>query len=124
MPIYGVTQIGGVLTALGPGESMKLFDGTETPSAGVKSVAFNRAAGPILTPAGIVFTIVFGAANANSTVQIQGSNDDVDGHYQTLFVTTQGVQDSYYADAGNFCYYRAVLNTYSAGGQPVVIAQR
>jgi hypothetical protein len=120
MPLYNVAQVGGTLVALSPGDSMKLFDGTETPSAGLKSVAFNRAIAPNMLPAPLVFTVNFPLAPSGSSVQIQGSNDDVDGHYQTL--STISTQNGYYADLGEFNYYRAVLATYSSGGMPVVFA--
>ena len=121
MPLYGVAQAGGVLTAVYPGEHFVLFNGTETPAAGVKSVAFNRAKGP-LGPLPQVFTATFAAA-PTATVVIQGSNDDVDAHYQTLSgnITTQ---TGYYADLGEFAFYRAVLSAYASGGMPAVTVQR
>ena len=118
MPIYNVTQAGGVLSAVYPGQSFTLFSGTESPSAGIKSVAFNRPAAPGGIQAPFVFTVNFPSAPTSSSVQIQGSNDDVDGHYQTL--ATIATQNGYYSDAGQFNFYRAVLATYSVGGQPIV----
>ena len=120
MPLYGVAQAGGVLTAVYPGEKFTLFDGTESPAAGVKSVAFNRAPGNGITN-GQVFTVGFPFA-PTATVQIQASNDDVEAHYQTLATVT--TQKGYYADYGEFRFYRAVLSAYSSGSMPTVIVQR
>ena len=125
MPLYGITQAGGVLTAVGPGEKFVLFDGTETPGAAVKSVAYNRAPGPLGQPSPQSFTVTF-ASSATATVLVQASNDDVEAHYQTIAtlafagVTTPG----YYADYGEFRFYRANLSAYTGGGMPTVTVQR
>ena len=121
MPLYGVAQAGGVLSAIYPGNSFVLFNGTETPSAGLKSVAFSRALGNG-AQAQQVFTVTF-PASPTATVVIQGSNDDVEAHYQTLSgnITTQ---TGYYADLGEFAFYRANLSAYASGGMPTVIVQR
>lgn len=124
MPLYNTPQSGGVLSAVAPGDKYIMFDGTETPAAGLASVAFNRACGPLTAPALAVFTVTFPNAAPTATVQIQGSNDDVDGHYQTLFTTTSGQQNSFYNDYGEFAFYRAVLNAYTNGGMPIVRVQR
>ena len=124
MSVYGITQAGGVLTAVYPGEKFTLFDGTESPASGTKSVAFNRAPGNGQTN-GQVFTVTF-ASSATATVLVQASNDDVEAHYQTVAtlafagVTTPG----YYADSGEFKFYRANLSAYTGGGMPTVIVQR
>lgn len=109
-------------TACVPGDSLVLFDGTETPGSSVKSIALARQMGPQPGPAGIVFTISFGSSPTDA-LEIQASNEDVDAEYITLQTSTN-TQNDYYADAGNFAFYRAVLSTYSAGGMPRVIAQR
>ncbi len=119
MRLYGSA---GPLTAVSPGDRITLFDGTEAPAALVTSLEFVRAPGPTQVPAGIVFTIDFAAAPTDSLL-IQGANVDLEADYQTLFTSTN-TQHDYYHDAGNFLYYRAKLNTYAAGGMPVVIAQR
>jgi hypothetical protein len=125
MPIYGALQGGGVLTALAPGESYALFDGSEAPAAGLKSIAYNRAPGALQVPSPQVFTVTF-AALATATVLIQGSNDDVEAHYQTVGTLAFAgvVTPGYYADAGEFAYYRAVLSAYAGGGMPTVIVKR
>lgn len=127
MPNYGVAQSGSNvvsglnLVVLNPGDQFFLFN-AESLTAPQASVAFNRGPGPTLEPAGIVFTIKFAAAPTDSLV-IQGSNTDVDGDYQTLFTSTNK-QFDYYADIGEFAYYRAKLVSQSAGGAVTVIAQR
>lgn len=105
-----------------PGQQFKLFDGTETVAALLKSVTVQlgkeRPASP---PSQQLFTVTFASA-PTATVLIQGSNDDVDGHYQTLATLT--TITGYYADLGEFAYYRAYLSVYSAGGMPTVLLQR
>ena len=129
MPLYGVAQAGSNvtsglnLTTLGVGESLKLFDGTETPGAGVKSVAFSRGAGSGPVPGGgITFTIDFPSSSTDSLV-IQAANQDVDADYQTIFTSTNNRHDNF-TDTVFYEFYRAELVTYSGGGMPVVIAQR
>jgi hypothetical protein len=122
MKLYGELQAGGSLKAISPGERVVLFDGTEAPAAGVTSLAFVRAPGPAQTPARIVFSFHFGAV-PDATVQIQGSNRDVDAEYQVLD-SKAATQDWFYQDEGNFAYYRAKLSAYVGGGMPVVVAQR
>lgn len=123
MPVANAASAATGATAVFPGDNLKLFDGTENPAnAPMASITLNRAPGMLTAPAGIVFTIDFPQASPNATVLIQASNQDVDGTYQTLKTTTS--QHDYYADVGNFAYYRAKLSAYVSGGMPVVIAQR
>ena len=122
MKLYGAAQAGGGLQSVSPGERIVLFDGTETPAAGVTTVAFCRATGPTQVPSPIVFTTHFPAA-PTATVLIQASNVDVESQYQTVYTSTNK-QDDYYADYGAFTFYRARLSAYTSGGMPVAIAQR
>jgi hypothetical protein len=125
MSLYTDPTPGGLPTAIYPGTQFTLFNGSETPGAGLKSAAFNRAPGPLQGPSAQVFTVTF-PSSATATILIQASNDDVDAHYQTIStiafagVTTPG----YYADLGEFRYYRANLSAYSGGGMPTVLVQR
>lgn len=120
MPLY--TDHAHSPVAAQPGDTVTLFDGTETPGSSVNSTALNRATGPGNRPSGIVFTIDYGSA-PTAVVTIQASNADVDAQYQTLYTSTS-TQNDYYADAGNFAWYRAHMTSYSAGGMPIVVAQR
>ncbi len=122
MKLYGAAQAGGSLQAVLPGQRIILFDGTETPAALVKSLAFVPVPGPTQVPSPIVFTTHFGAA-PTATVLVQAANADVEAQYQTVFTSTNK-QDDYYADAGGFAFYRVQLSAYVSGGMPVVIAQR
>ncbi len=126
MPLFTTPQAGNVRTAVYPGDKYTLFDGTESPSAGLKSVAFNRAPGNGQSN-GMVFAINFASA-PTATVQIQASNDDTDANYITIstvtFPLTPAVNGSWFADYSEFKFYRAVLSAYSAGGMPVVTVQR
>ena len=129
MPNYGVAQAGSQLppnqglnlSVINPGESIYLFN-AESPAAPQASVAFCRGVGPMETPAGLVFTIKFATAPTDSLV-IQGSNTDLDGDYQTLFTSTNKQYD-YYADIGEFLFYRAKLVSQSGGGAVTVLVQR
>lgn len=120
MSLYGTPQVGGVLTALSPGDSMKLFD-AETPAAPASSIAFRRAYSQA-ADGGVTFTISFAAA-PTSVLVIQGSNTDVDAEYQTLYTSTDKQLDNY-TDTTLFAFYRARLVSQSAGGAVTVIAQR
>jgi len=113
MANYGTPQPGGTLTDLCPGDSMYLFN-NESPSAGQASIAFGRGPAPgVMGPSGIVFTM-----KGTAGIIIQGSNTDVDADYQTL--ATSSADPDFYADLGNFAYYRAK----SSSGAVTVIAQR
>ena len=120
MPLYGTA-----VTTLYPNQQLALFDGTETPALGVKSAAFRCHHGSAQVPCGQTFTVTF-PQSATATVMIQASNDDLEAHYQTLQslgfagVTTP----AYYADYGEFKFYRANLSAYTGGGMPTVIVQR
>ncbi len=123
MKLYGAAQAGGSLTGLSPGDRMVLFDGTETPAAGVTSVAFCRApGGPMQVPAPMVFTINYAGA-VTGTVLVQGSNIDSEADYQTLS-TSVNLQNDFYQDGGNFTFYRVKLSAYTSGGMPIVVVQR
>ena len=122
MKLYGAAQAGGSLQSVSPSERIVLFDGTETPVAGITSLAFARAPGPTQVPAPIAFTMDFTAA-PTVTMLIQGANVDAEASYQTLY-TKADTQHDYYQDAGNFMFYRAKVSAYVSGGMPTVIAQR
>lgn len=126
--LYGTPQAGSNtsgaaynLTALCPGDKITLFDGTETPGASVKSVAFSRAQ-TASGDNGTTFFIQFGSA-PTALVLIQSAFADVEADYQTVWSSTNTQQDAY-TDVGRAPFYRAVLSTYSAGGMPVVTATR
>ena len=119
MPLYGTTLP--EPARIYPGQQYALFDGTETPGAGVKSVVFRPSQNNGILPSGMVFTVDFALA-PTATVQVQGANTDIDANYQIL--STISTQHGYYSDLGEFAFYRAVLSTYSAGGMPVVAVNR
>ena len=123
MPLYGTPQAGGVLTALGPGDSIKLFDAEVIPVKPQASIAFARQDGGGLAGARqTTFQVGFAAAPLAS-VAIQGSNVDIDAAYQDL-AQIDNAQFGLYVDTGTWAYYRAVLLSQSAGGAVTVIAQR
>ena len=118
MPVYTATSSPQVIQ----GDSFTLFDGTETPSAGLKSIAFERKQYGSLNPSPSVFTVSFTNA-PNATVLIEASNDLTEANFQTVGgpITTQ---HGYYSDIGSFRYYRANLSAYVGGLMPTVIVQR
>lgn len=123
MPLYGTPQSGGTLTSIIPGDSFTHFDGTETPSAGVTSIAFSRGYSPSGDDAGITWYVQFPLASPSAVVLIQGANSNVEANYQTLDTITD-LQQAAYTDTGRAAFYRVKLSAYSSGGMPVVTAQR
>ena len=122
MQLYGSRQAGGVLTELSPAESLTLFDGTETPAAGLTSLAFIRGPSPSLADAGMTFQIDFLSA-PTATILVQGSNIDVEADYETLWPSINTQFDNY-TDTTRWKFYRVKLSAYQAGGMPVVTVQR
>lgn len=122
MPLSTVKQSGG-LTALYPNEDVKMFDGTETPSAGIFSQIFTPAPGPGQIPSPILFVVFFAGGTPNATVLILGSNDGTNFATLNTFTNPSGGLD-FYADGGGFKYYQAELSAYVSGGMPTVIAKR
>lgn len=130
MPLYGVAQSGysatsGLnLTSIVPGDSYTLFDGTETPASGLKSVAFSRGPAPGGADNGISFDI--SGMPSGSVIDIQAANQDVDGSYSSVSgsLTPDASGHATYTDVGRSAFYRAVLTTYTTGAMSVVKAQR
>ena len=122
MQTYGSSQAGGVLTALWPGDRLTLFDGTETPVAGLTSLAFCRAEGPGGMDNGVTFQII--GVVAGSVVKIQGANADVEADYQDIWTTTGALALDNYTDTTRWAYYRAKLTSYTSGAMPKVLVQR
>ena len=122
MNLYGTLQTGGVLTALYPGTSLTLFDGTETPVGGMKSLAFARAMGG--SPADNGITFYASALPAGSVVEIEGANEDLEASYQVLQALSPDTNgNASYTDIGRAAFFRAVLST-AGNTMPRVIAQR
>lgn len=119
MPLYTDTTKGPV--AAQPGDTITLFN-AETLTAPTSSIALNRATGPGNKPSGIVFTIRYASA-PTGVMTIQAANDNVEAQYQDIWTWTS-TQNDWYADAGNFAWYRAHLVSQSAGGAVTVVAQR
>jgi len=131
MPLYGVAQAGfngppnqGLnLTSLIPGESIVLFDGTETPSIGLASVAFARGYSPSANDAGTSFDIK--GMPAGMTVDVQAANQNLDAAYCsfiTLSPDSNGNANT--TDPGRSAFYRLKISAYTSGAMCVGIAQR
>ncbi len=121
MPNYGTPQSGGTVTAIQPGDSLRLFD-AEAPVPPQASIAFARGYNPGGGYAPIVFDIQFSAVPTDSLL-IEGASEDVDAAYQTLHTSTDKQQD-YYADQGLFRFYRARIVSWVGGGTLTVTASR
>lgn len=129
MPAYGVAQSGGNtnsalnLSSIVPGDNFTLLSGTETITSGYKSVAFSRGYSPGAHDNGTTFYI--SGCAAGSVVQIQGSNQNIDGTYFLLStITPDAIGNGAYSDSGRAAFYRCEVSTYASPDVPVVIAQR
>lgn len=131
MPIYDTPQAGSYgppnqgknVTAVGPGDSITLFDGTESPAQGLSSIAFARGDSGSQDDAGLS---VFATGMASDlTIDIQGSNVNVDGSFTTLeqlFPDANG--NAAATDIGRAAFYRAQISAYSSGTMPTCTVQR
>lgn len=131
MPIYGVAQAGynappnqGLnLTSVVPGDSITLFNGTETPSNGLKSVAFARGYSPSGDDAGTTFNVSGMPSGMTVDVQVAGAN--VDGDYTSVVTLTPDSNgNAAYTDVGRSPFFRVTISAYTSGAMPIVTAQR
>ena len=133
MPKYGTAQAGynansGLnLTSLIPGDlELTLFDGTETPAAGLKSIAFSRGYSPGASDNGITFTVI--GMPTGMTVDVQASAKDIDGDYTSIATlspsTTPDTGNAAYTDVGRSTFYRLYMSAYTTGAMPTAVAQR
>ena len=134
MPVYNVAQAGSNgppnqglnLTSLEVGESIVLFNGTETPAVGLKSVAFARGYSPGAGDNGITFDAT--GMPSNMTIDVQVANKDIDAEYTTVNTitasTTPDTGNGAYTDIGRSAFYRLYVSAYTTGTMPKVRAQR
>lgn len=130
MPIYP-TQFN-TLTSLPPGESLTLFSGTETPSAGLASIPFSRATGASVgPPEGMTFFCE--GIPSGATLAYQVSNDPRVATNPTAAQWTTPPGATFVPDAngnaaltdiGYSTFYRILLSAYTSGAMPTVIVQR
>ncbi len=127
--LYGAAQSGPLtppglnVTVICPGDQIVLFDGTETPLLALTSVAFLRGPSRSMSDAGVTF-YAYGMP-VGTTIDIQGSNTDVDGDYLTLATLARDANgNAAYTDVGRAAYYRAKYSAYTSGAMAVVKAQR
>lgn len=123
MPLYSSTINPPCLDV---GRSLVMFDGTETPAIGLKSIAFARGtqgsddAGTTFDGSGLP---------AGMTIDVQVANLNVDADYHTVSTLSPsgGSPDSgniAYTDTGRSAFYRLYVSAYTSGAMPIVIAQR
>lgn len=132
MPAYGIPQSGPQtnsaknLTSLQPGDgTLVLFDGTETPATTLASVAFSR--GPSVGGAdnGCSFDAYGMGASADTVIDVQAANHDIDGEYCTVGqITADANGNGNYTDIGRSAFYRVKLSTYTSAGMPKVTVMR
>lgn len=128
MPAYGTPQSGGTPTSLVPGDGPYYLVNAEVVAAGYKSIPFSRGYSPGAADNGCTFQIQWTVA-PTAEVDIQGSNVDVDGSYQTLsqsinpIANPAGYLDNY-TDTTRWAFYRVYVPSYSAGGALTVTVQR
>ncbi len=132
MPAYGVAQSGyntnsaKNLTSLQPGDGvLVLFDGTEAPAVGLASVAFSR--GPSVGGAdnGCTFDASGMGASADTVIDVQAANHDIDSEYFTVGqITADANGDGGFTDVGRSAFYRLQLSTYTNAGMPKATVMR
>jgi len=117
-------------TSVCPGEKFTLFDGTETPAAGLASVPFTRAPG-----SGQFQGMAYIATGipAGSTYSYQVSNDpNVQANPGAANWTTppgatfapDANGNAAVTDDGYSTFYRIILSAYTSGAMAKVIVQR
>ena len=126
MPAYSLLNV----PCLDVGQSLKMFDGTETPAVGLKSIAFARGTqgsddtGTTFDGSGLP---------AGMTIDVQVTNAPVNAAQDATFHTVStlspsgGSPDSgniAYTDIGRSAFYRLYVSAYTSGAMPTVIAQR
>ncbi len=106
------------IASLIPGEAYTLLDGTE-PSGAATSVSVARGPSGGQSQAYTTFYVT-GGPNAG-TVDIQGSNTDIDADYFKIStITLDANGNGSLTDSGSPAFYRCT----KSGGTPVVKAQR
>ena len=108
--------------SVSPGDlAYTLLDGTEA-DAELASVAIVR--GPSLSQSQAYSTFYAVGLGASDTCDVQASNTDVDGDYQTIGVMSSELASPpgapYFTDSGSPKFYRVL----KSGGTPVVTVQR
>lgn len=121
MPAYNTPQAGGTLTSVIPGDSYTLFN-AESLTAPISSIAFSRGESPSGSDQGMTFQMSF-ASTPTAVVVIQGSNQDIDALYETIWTSTNTQYDNY-TDTTRWAFYRAKLVSQSGGGALTVTVKR
>ncbi len=111
------------LTEIIPGDYLTLLSPADPPGVNRTSVAVVRGPAPGFTDNGITFYVT--GAPSGTTVDIQGSNIDIDGDYYTLATISPNASgNGAYTDAGRAAFYRAKISAYTTGAMPTVTTQR
>jgi hypothetical protein len=137
MPAFGLAQSGpnpiaGLnITSLFPGDSIALFDGTETVALNLASIPFARAErGP--TDGGSTFNL--SGMPAGMTVDVQVCSSPAGGFASVaamnaafnsvVTMTPDANGNGSYTDVGRSQFYRFLISGYSSGTMPVGVVQR
>jgi len=132
MAVYDTPQAGSYrttpgknITCLDVGQHTVMFDGTETFSVGLASVAIARG-----TQGSVDAGITFNAQgmDASMTIDVQVAGENVDADFTTIaqLMPSAGSPDSgnaAYTDVGRSPFYRLYCSA-GAGTMPIVRAQR
>lgn len=127
MPLYSATANPPCLDV---GRSFTMFDGTEIPSVGLKSIAFARGAQGS-DDGGTTFDVA--GMPVGMTIDVQVTNTPVGPAQDASFTSVQtlvrsgGSPDSgnsAYTDIGRSAFYRLYVSAYISGAMPVAVAQR
>lgn len=123
MPVYNRP---GSINQVGPGESLTLFDGSETPSLALASVAFAR--GGSGGQSQVYSTFIAQGMPSDMTIDIQSSNVDQDTRYKTIATLTSELASPagvpFYTDSGSPLFYRAKVSAYTSGDMPSLTVAR
>lgn len=120
MPLYSsLAKIKGVA----PGDFLTLFDGTETPADGMKSIPFARGSSPSLDDAGMTFSA--SGLPATATINVQVANENADTKYTTVDVIAPDANgNGVYTDIGRAAFYRVTMTDAAPSTMPKVKVQR
>lgn len=125
MPTYTQVLSGGKRQC-GPGESLTLFDGTETPAEGLASMCFAR--GYSAGQAQAYSTFHADGMPSDMVIDVQAANVDAEADYHTIGqMTSENASPAgfpFFTDDGSPAFYRLKISAYTSGSMPIVTVQR
>jgi hypothetical protein len=137
--VFGIAQAGGIgppnqglnMTTVYPGDSLTLFDGTETPALGLASIAFAR--GMMGSNDGGL-TINLSGMPAGMAIDVQVCSAPAAGFASTTALaaamssvttlTPDSGGNASYTDIGRSQFYRLEVSAYTTGAMCVGVVKR